>query len=124
MILRMIVARSPSSDWKLWTGNPSSVRLWRPWHWRPPTSSFDAARFCSVLYKKTKPCGHGPQVRQNDQGGTAMTVAADVGRASMPWWREPTKDQWMAWIAAWLGWTLDAFDFTIFLLIMLPISQE
>ncbi|MDE2006910.1 MAG: MFS transporter [Rhodospirillales bacterium] len=29
----------------------------------------------------------------------------------------------MAYIAAWLGWTLDAFDFTIFLLIMLPISQ-
>src|SRR6516162_4987916 len=53
-----------------------------------------------------------------------MTVAADVSRASLPWWREPTKDQWMAWIAAWLGWTLDAFDFTIFLLIMLPISQE
>jgi sugar phosphate permease len=53
-----------------------------------------------------------------------MTVVADVGRASMPWWKEPTKDQWKAWIAAWLGWTLDAFDFTIFLLIMLPISQE
>ena len=30
----------------------------------------------------------------------------------------------MAWIAAWLGWTLDAFDFTIFLLIMVPIAQE
>src|ERR1700735_3759050 len=29
----------------------------------------------------------------------------------------------MAWIAAWLGWTLDAFDFTIFLLIMVPISE-
>jgi len=42
----------------------------------------------------------------------------------VPWWREPTKDQWLAWVAAWLGWTLDAFDFTIFLLIMLPISQE
>jgi SHS family lactate transporter-like MFS transporter len=27
-------------------------------------------------------------------------------------------------MAAWLGWTLDAFDFTIFLLIMLPISKE
>ena len=26
--------------------------------------------------------------------------------------------------AAWLGWTLDAFDFTIFLLIMVPIAQE
>jgi SHS family lactate transporter-like MFS transporter len=42
----------------------------------------------------------------------------------VPWWKEPTKDQWLAWSAAWLGWTLDAFDFTIFLLIMLPISQE
>src|SRR5215467_9578144 len=40
------------------------------------------------------------------------------------WWKEPTKDQWIAWWAAWLGWTLDAFDFTIFLLIMVPISQE
>jgi SHS family lactate transporter-like MFS transporter len=41
----------------------------------------------------------------------------------VPWWKEPTKDQWMAWIAAWLGWTLDAFDFTIFLLIMVPIAE-
>jgi MFS transporter, SHS family, lactate transporter len=43
---------------------------------------------------------------------------------SVPWWKEPTKDQWFAWWAAWMGWTLDAFDFTVFLLIMLPISQE
>jgi SHS family lactate transporter-like MFS transporter len=42
----------------------------------------------------------------------------------IPWWKEPTKDQWLAWWAAWLGWTLDAFDFTVFLLIMVPISQE
>ena len=42
----------------------------------------------------------------------------------VPWWREPTKDQWVAWWAAWLGWTLDAFDFTIFLLIMVPISES
>jgi SHS family lactate transporter-like MFS transporter len=42
----------------------------------------------------------------------------------IPWWKEPTKDQWYAWVAAWLGWTLDAFDFTIFLLIMLPIAQD
>ena len=27
-------------------------------------------------------------------------------------------------MASWLGWTLDAFDFTMFLLIMVPISQE
>ena len=42
----------------------------------------------------------------------------------IPWWKEPSKEQWKAWIAAWLGWTLDAFDFTMFLLIMVPISQE
>jgi len=43
---------------------------------------------------------------------------------TIPWWKEPTRDQWLAWWAAWLGWTLDAFDFTVFLLIMVPISQE
>ncbi|MBV8521100.1 MAG: MFS transporter [Acetobacteraceae bacterium] len=43
---------------------------------------------------------------------------------TIPWWKEPTKEQWYAWVAAWLGWTLDAFDFTVFLLIMVPISQE
>jgi MFS transporter, SHS family, lactate transporter len=48
-----------------------------------------------------------------------------VGSAQrIPWWKEPTKDQWLAWWAAWLGWTLDAFDFTVFLLIMVPIAQE
>src|SRR5215469_303296 len=52
-------------------------------------------------------------------------MAGNVGGGqALPWWREPTKDQWLAWIAAWLGWTLDAFDFTIFLLIMVPIAKE
>ncbi len=53
-----------------------------------------------------------------------MSASAATPSPSMPWWKEPTRDQWYAYIAAWLGWTLDAFDFTIFLLIMLPISQE
>jgi SHS family lactate transporter-like MFS transporter len=52
-----------------------------------------------------------------------VTIAINTARP-IPWWKEPTKEQWLAWTAAWLGWTLDAFDFTIFLLIMLPISQE
>ena len=52
-----------------------------------------------------------------------MSASAE-GLSTIPWWREPTKDQWIAWIAAWMGWTLDAFDFTVFLLIMVPISQE
>ncbi len=49
---------------------------------------------------------------------------ATAETTQLPWWKEPTKDQWLAWVAAWLGWTLDAFDFTIFLLIMVPIGQE
>src|SRR5258708_31405110 len=52
-----------------------------------------------------------------------MATAVETANTT-PWWKEPTKDQWYAWVAAWLGWTLDSFDFTIFLLIMLPISQE
>ena len=51
-------------------------------------------------------------------------MSTSVSPQSIPWWKEPTKDQWFAWWAAWMGWTLDAFDFTVFLLIMLPISQE
>ena len=43
---------------------------------------------------------------------------------SVAWWKEPTKDQWFAWAAAWLGWILDAFDFTIFLFLMAPIAKE
>jgi len=30
--------------------------------------------------------------------------------SAVPWWKEPTNDQWYAYTAAWLGWTLDAFD--------------
>src|SRR5206468_4495522 len=52
-----------------------------------------------------------------------MTMTAEAP-GQVPWWKEPTRDQWKAWIAAWLGWTLDAFDFTIFLLIMVPIAKE
>ena len=40
------------------------------------------------------------------------------------WWKEPTKDQWYAYGAAWAGWTLDAFDFTAFLLVIGPIAKE
>jgi SHS family lactate transporter-like MFS transporter len=50
---------------------------------------------------------------------------ADVaGAVQVPWYKEPTKDQWYAFGAAWLGWVLDAFDFTVFLLIMAPIAKE
>ncbi|WP_242335517.1 MULTISPECIES: MFS transporter [Anaeromyxobacter] len=40
------------------------------------------------------------------------------------WWREPTRPQWLSFLAAWLGWVLDGFDFTIFLLAMRDIAKE
>ncbi|HEX5319694.1 MAG TPA: MFS transporter [Stellaceae bacterium] len=51
-------------------------------------------------------------------------MAIDASAAAVPWYKEPTKDQWYAFVAAWLGWVLDAFDFTVFLLIMVPIAKE
>src|SRR5438270_2584201 len=53
---------------------------------------------------------------------TAAATATTV--TSIPWWKEPTRDQWYAFVAAWAGWTLDAFDFTAFLLIIAPIARE
>jgi hypothetical protein len=55
-------------------------------------------------------------------GRKTMTAVDTIN--IIPWWKEPTKDQWRAWVAAWLGWIRDAFDFTIFLLIMWPIAQD
>ena len=43
---------------------------------------------------------------------------------SVAWWREPTRGQWASFAAAWAGWVLDAFDFTIFLLVMPEIASE
>ena len=58
--------------------------------------------------------------------GMKSRTASMIGEATrhIPWWKEPTRDQWYAYVAAWLGWTLDAFDFTVFLLIMPPIARE
>jgi MFS transporter, SHS family, lactate transporter len=40
------------------------------------------------------------------------------------WWREPTSGQWCTFVAAWVGWVLDAFDFTIFLLVMPQMARD
>jgi SHS family lactate transporter-like MFS transporter len=53
-----------------------------------------------------------------------MGIAAAGADLSVPWWKEPNKDQWFAWIAAWLGWMLDIFDYFVFLFIMVPIAKE
>ncbi|MBN9086314.1 MAG: MFS transporter [Reyranella sp.] len=51
-------------------------------------------------------------------------MSASSPSALLPWYKEPTKDQWYAYSASWLGWTLDAFDFTVFLFIIGPIADE
>src|SRR6476619_3924799 len=62
--------------------------------------------------------------RYNNKQGDASMSGYAQGQSAVPWWKEPTRDQWNAYIAAWLGWTLDAFDFTVFLLLIVPISKE
>jgi SHS family lactate transporter-like MFS transporter len=54
----------------------------------------------------------------------SITTGSAQAGGAVRWYREPTKDQWLAWVAGWLGWMLDAFDFTMFLMIMVPISKE
>src|SRR2546423_12662274 len=51
---------------------------------------------------------------------------AEMERAGeeMAWWREPTAGQWCTFAAAWIGWVLDAFDFTIFLLVLPRIAKD
>src|SRR5260221_3303013 len=48
------------------------------------------------------------------------------GRPDMDkaWWREPTGGQWCTFAAAWVGWVLDAFDFTVFLLVMPQMARD
>src|SRR5215207_5295353 len=42
----------------------------------------------------------------------------------LPWWKEPTRKQWAAFTAAWVGWVLDAFDFTIYIVVASHMIKE
>jgi SHS family lactate transporter-like MFS transporter len=59
---------------------------------------------------------------------TAHTLRASMPRPDaprdLPWWRERTRGQWAAFLAAYAGWVLDAFDFTIYFLVMPDIMRE
>ena len=43
---------------------------------------------------------------------------------TQPWWKEPTRKQWAAFSAAWVGWVLDAFDFTIYIVVAQHMIKE
>ena len=49
---------------------------------------------------------------------------AESNSKPVAWWREPTRNQWAAFLAAWSGWVLDAFDFTIYILAVPAIAAE
>ena len=49
-------------------------------------------------------------------------MSTAVAAPQVAWWREPTRAQWTTFLAAWAGWVLDAFDFTIYLLAMADID--
>jgi len=50
-------------------------------------------------------------------------LAADYP-AGRPWYREVTRAQWWAFIACYLGWTLDGFDFTILTFLLADIRHS
>jgi SHS family lactate transporter-like MFS transporter len=53
-----------------------------------------------------------------------MPTTNSAPSKQVAWWREPTRPQWMAFLAAWAGWVLDGFDFTIYLLVVPELAKE
>ena len=42
----------------------------------------------------------------------------------LPWYRQVTKEQWKAFLATFLGWLLDGFDFTVMTFILIDIQNS
>lgn len=45
-------------------------------------------------------------------------------KSLVPWYRQVNREQWKAFMATFLGWLLDGFDFTIMTFILLDIQQS
>jgi SHS family lactate transporter-like MFS transporter len=45
-------------------------------------------------------------------------------RPAGAWWREVTREQWMAFIGSYLGWTLDGFDYTILTFLLVDVQRS
>jgi len=55
----------------------------------------------------------------------AVPVIAAPAQASLqPWYRDVTREQWAAFVASYLGWVLDGFDFTILTFLLVDIERS
>src|SRR5262245_3354194 len=53
-----------------------------------------------------------------------MISSASDKTTAVPWYREVSPSQWRAFTAAYLGWVLDAFDFTILTFLLVDIQHS
>src|SRR4051794_26687996 len=53
-----------------------------------------------------------------------MSEAAQTPEGGLSWIREITRYQWMVFLVAWLGWSLDNTDFNLFALVLRPALTE
>jgi SHS family lactate transporter-like MFS transporter len=53
-----------------------------------------------------------------------VPVRGATTTAAVPWYREVSREQWMAFWATFLGWVVDAFDFNILSFIVLDIQKS
>src|SRR4029077_17677265 len=51
-------------------------------------------------------------------------VSVQAIDSSRPWYTEVTKDQWRAFMAVFLGWIVDAFDFNMLAFVLIDIEKS
>src|SRR5437773_4239864 len=54
----------------------------------------------------------------------AATVEPREMRPAGAWYRDVTRDQWMAFVASYFGWVLDGFDFTILTFLLVDVQRS
>jgi MFS transporter, SHS family, lactate transporter len=53
-----------------------------------------------------------------------VDIEPRAARPAGAWYREVTRDQWMAFVGSYLGWVLDGFDYTILTFLLVDIQRS